>query len=111
MHGWVAAVGWSAHQTLTTVFLPDGPQGAGYPPKFAKDAVIEAIDAGDRVRWRNEDADDHTATARDDSFDTGTLSENESATEQFDDEGTFRYNGAAWYNAATNAQPRTPSVR
>jgi LPXTG-motif cell wall-anchored protein len=49
------------------------------------------IDAGDRIRWRNEDADDHTATARDDSFDTGTLSENESATEQFGDEGTFRY--------------------
>jgi polyisoprenyl-teichoic acid--peptidoglycan teichoic acid transferase len=29
MHGWVAAVGWSAHQTLTTVFRPEGPQGAG----------------------------------------------------------------------------------
>jgi LCP family protein required for cell wall assembly len=29
MHGWVAAVGWSAHRTLTTVFSPDGPQGAG----------------------------------------------------------------------------------
>jgi LPXTG-motif cell wall-anchored protein len=49
------------------------------------------IDAGDRVRWRNEDADDHTATARDGSFDTGILSENESATEEFDDAGTFRY--------------------
>jgi len=29
MHGWVAAVGWSAHQTLTAVFAPGGPQGAG----------------------------------------------------------------------------------
>lgn len=26
-HGWVAAVGLSAHQTLTTVFTPDGPPG------------------------------------------------------------------------------------
>lgn len=30
MHGWVAAVGWSAHRTLTTVFSPDGPQGGGF---------------------------------------------------------------------------------
>ena len=28
-HGWVAYVGWSAHQTLTTVFSPSGPQ-AGF---------------------------------------------------------------------------------
>jgi LCP family protein required for cell wall assembly len=26
-HGWVAYVGWSAHQTLTAVFNPDGPSG------------------------------------------------------------------------------------
>lgn len=26
-HGWVAYVGWSAHQTLTAVFSPTGPQG------------------------------------------------------------------------------------
>lgn len=26
-HGWVAAVGFSAHQTLTAVFTPDGPRG------------------------------------------------------------------------------------
>ena len=30
MHGWVAAVGWSAHRTLTAVFSPDGPQGGGF---------------------------------------------------------------------------------
>jgi LCP family protein required for cell wall assembly len=30
MHGWVAAIGWSAHRTLTTVFSPDGPRGAGF---------------------------------------------------------------------------------
>ena len=30
MHGWVAAVGWSAHRTLTTVFSPEGPQGGGF---------------------------------------------------------------------------------
>jgi polyisoprenyl-teichoic acid--peptidoglycan teichoic acid transferase len=28
MHGWVAYVGWSAHQTLTAVFSPTGPVGA-----------------------------------------------------------------------------------
>ncbi len=28
-HGWVAYLGWSAHQTLTAVFAPDGPPGLG----------------------------------------------------------------------------------
>ena len=28
MHGWIAYVGFSAHQTLTAVFSPTGPQGA-----------------------------------------------------------------------------------
>lgn len=28
-HGWVAYVGWSAHQTLTAVFDPDGPSDGG----------------------------------------------------------------------------------
>ena len=35
-HGWVAYVGWSAHQTLTTVFSPTGPQaGFGVAPASA----------------------------------------------------------------------------
>jgi polyisoprenyl-teichoic acid--peptidoglycan teichoic acid transferase len=29
MHGWVAYVGWSAHETLTAIFSPTGPQDAG----------------------------------------------------------------------------------
>ena len=79
---------------------PETRAGAGSAAKATDSVEIRnfkfrpktmTIDTGDRVRWRNEDADDHTATARDDSFDTGTLGENESATEQFDDEGTFRY--------------------
>jgi LCP family protein required for cell wall assembly len=28
-HGWVAYLGWNAHQTLTAVFAPDGPPGLG----------------------------------------------------------------------------------
>lgn len=31
LHGWVAYVGVSAHQTLTAVFSPDGPPGLGDP--------------------------------------------------------------------------------
>lgn len=38
-HGWVAYVGWSAHQTLTTVFSPIGPQaGFGVAPASATPA-------------------------------------------------------------------------
>lgn len=32
MHGWVAAVGWSARETLIAVFDEGGPQGAGGSP-------------------------------------------------------------------------------
>jgi LCP family protein required for cell wall assembly len=32
MHGWVAYVGWTAHQALTAVFSPTGPTGGGQGP-------------------------------------------------------------------------------
>src|SRR5688500_20153296 len=41
------------------------------------------IDVGDRVRWRNDDADDHTPPARDGSFDTGPPTADARAAEQY----------------------------
>lgn len=46
MHGWVAYVGWSAHQTLTAVFSPSGPQGA-IPTESAEPSPTETPSAPD----------------------------------------------------------------
>ena len=50
MHGWVAYVGWSAHETLTAVFAPDGPRGAGDPglvPGQTEEPPPDATDDAD----------------------------------------------------------------
>lgn len=49
------------------------------------------ITVGDRVTWTNRDAVEHTATARNGSFDTGLLGDGESATFRFTSAGTYRY--------------------
>ena len=46
---------------------------------FAFDPALLDVRAGDRVRWTNRDVAPHTATARDRSWDTGTLRQGESA--------------------------------
>jgi polyisoprenyl-teichoic acid--peptidoglycan teichoic acid transferase len=46
MHGWVAYLGWSAHQTLTAVFSPSGPQGA-LPSLTASPTPMPTADATD----------------------------------------------------------------
>jgi plastocyanin len=49
------------------------------------------IRVGDRVTWTNRDAVEHTATARNGSFDTGLLGEGESRSVRFTAAGTYRY--------------------
>jgi plastocyanin len=49
------------------------------------------IDAGQSVVFLNDDSRDHTATARDGSFDTGTLAPGQRATRTFGTPGTFSY--------------------
>jgi LCP family protein required for cell wall assembly len=50
MHGWVAYVGWSAHQTLTAVFSPTGPPGASQgsaspePSPTPAETAVESTD-------------------------------------------------------------------
>jgi plastocyanin len=49
------------------------------------------VNVGDTVKWTNDGPTAHTATADDDSFDTGILQEGESGTATFDTEGSFSY--------------------
>jgi plastocyanin len=72
------------------------------PTALAADAAVSIRDfafsprtvevrVGDRVTWTNRDAVEHTATARNGSFDTGLLGEGESASIRFTVAGTYRY--------------------
>jgi len=49
------------------------------------------VTPGTVIVWTNEDSAPHTATANDDSFDTGRLDEGESGEVTFDRPGTFEY--------------------
>jgi LPXTG-motif cell wall-anchored protein len=49
------------------------------------------IDVGDAVTWTNEDDVEHSATAEDGSFDTGTFGNGKSRSQTFDTAGTFQY--------------------
>jgi len=49
------------------------------------------IQAGGKVIWMNEDADEHTATLDDGSFSTGPLAEGKLKSESFKTPGTYTY--------------------
>jgi plastocyanin len=49
------------------------------------------VQTGGKVIWQNEDAAPHTATADDDSFDTGTIEQGKIKSETFKQAGTFTY--------------------
>jgi plastocyanin len=49
------------------------------------------VSVGDTVTWTNQDSADHTATASDGSFDTGTLGRGRSGSHTFSSAGTFSY--------------------
>ena len=49
------------------------------------------VQVGGKVTWQNEDTAPHTATADDDSFDTGTIEQGKIKSETFKQAGTFTY--------------------
>ena len=57
--------------------------------KFAPATIT--IHVGDTITWTNNGPTDHTATATDGSFDTGTLKKGQSASHTFTSAGTFAY--------------------
>jgi plastocyanin len=58
---------------------------------FAYDPDPVTIEKGGKVIWINRDAEPHTATAEDGSFDTGTLEEGKLKSETFKEPGTYAY--------------------
>jgi plastocyanin len=49
------------------------------------------VSVGGTVEWSNSDAAPHTATAEDNSFDTGSLDKGDTAKVTFDEPGTIKY--------------------
>ena len=58
---------------------------------FAFSPQSVTVNVGDTVTWTNADAQGHTATADDASFDTGTIAGGASASQTFATAGTFGY--------------------
>jgi len=56
---------------------------------YQPDPVVVA--AGGKVTWQNQDTAPHTATADDDSWDTGTIEQGKIGSETFKEPGTFAY--------------------
>jgi plastocyanin len=58
---------------------------------FAFEPSRATIEVGGKVTWKNQGQAPHTATADDDSFDTGTVDAGKLAAETFKEAGTFSY--------------------
>lgn len=56
---------------------------------YQPDPVV--VQAGGKVIWQNQDAAPHTATADDESWDTGTIEKGKIGSETFKEAGTFAY--------------------
>lgn len=75
------------------------PAPSGEASKSEKVEIVEftyqpdpvVVQAGGKVIWQNQDAAPHTATADDDSWDTGTIEKGKIASETFKEAGTFSY--------------------
>jgi plastocyanin len=58
---------------------------------FAYEPATVTIQAGGKVTWLNRDAEEHTATLDDGSFDSGELAEGKLGSQSFKEPGTFAY--------------------
>jgi plastocyanin len=56
---------------------------------YQPDPVV--VQAGGKVTWQNQDAAPHTATADDESWDTGTIEQGKIGSATFKEPGTFAY--------------------
>ena len=56
---------------------------------YQPDPVV--VQTGGKVTWQNQDTAPHTATAEDDSWDTGTIEKGKIGSETFKEPGTFAY--------------------
>lgn len=75
------------------------PAPSGEAAKAEKVQIVEftyqpdpvVVQAGGKVTWQNQDSAPHTATADDDSWDTGTIEQGKIGSETFKEPGTFSY--------------------
>ncbi len=58
---------------------------------FAFNPGTSSVHVGDTITWTNQDVAPHTATAKDGSFDTGTINKGKSGSHIFTKAGTFPY--------------------
>jgi LPXTG-motif cell wall-anchored protein len=65
--------------------------GAVTIQNFAFSPKSITVNVGDTVTWTNEDDVEHSATAKDGSFDTGLLGNGKSRSQTFNTAGTFQY--------------------
>jgi plastocyanin len=72
------------------------------------------VEVGDSVRWTNLDSAPHSAKASAGGFDTGALSQNQSASITFSTPGTFAYicgiHGSSMSGTVTVRAPASPTV-
>jgi plastocyanin len=75
------------------------PAPSGEAAKSEKVEIVEftyqpdpvVVQVGGKVIWQNQDAAPHTATADDESWDTGTIEKGKIGSETFKQAGTFAY--------------------
>jgi plastocyanin len=89
----------SEETTEETESTESEPAPSGEASKSEKVDIVEftyqpdpvVVQVGGKVIWQNQDAAPHTATADDDSFDTGTIEKGKIGSETFKEAGTFTY--------------------
>jgi plastocyanin len=85
---------------------------------FAFHSSAITVPVGSTITWTNQDAAPHTATAKDGSFDTGTLKQGQAMTLTFSKVGTYAYycqfhpfmNGTVVVTAAPAVQAAAPAT-
>jgi plastocyanin len=111
-HSGVAVLQAAGEQTEVTIYLAHGLSGDAAPATegtpddaaaetagitvdiegFAYNPDPVTVSAGESITWTNQDSANHTATADErDVLQSGTLSQGDSFTQQFDTPGTYEY--------------------
>jgi plastocyanin len=91
-----AGAGSTVEETEST---ESEPAPSGEAAKSEKVDIVEftyqpdpvVVQAGGKVTWQNQDTAPHTATAEDESWDTGTIEKGKIGSETFKETGTFAY--------------------
>jgi len=74
-----------------TVLSPAMTQNAITIQNMAFSPATLTVKVGDKVTWTNQDSVGHSATADDNSFDTGVLGQGQSGSATFSKAGTYTY--------------------